>query len=150
MQPSEPRLSDPGLLVPAFRERVEATIKALRGQGYSVILFETLRSKLRAQQLVAAGKSKAKGGLSMHCYGIAADVICGRHQWDCRRHHCRFFEDYGLQAEDMGLIWGGRWTSLVDLPHVQAVPLKLQDRVRAMPEGELDAFVRGVLAGKAA
>ena len=45
----------------------------------------------------------------MHCFGVAADVICGVHQWDCHRNFCRFFETLGDCAEDNGLTWGGNW-----------------------------------------
>jgi peptidoglycan L-alanyl-D-glutamate endopeptidase CwlK len=141
------RLSDPGLLAPAFRAKLEAVLSALRAVGHDPIVHETMRSQARAQQLVADGKSKAKGGLSMHCYGIAADVICGRHRWDCHKHKCDFFEAYGVTAEKHGLTWGGRWRTLVDKPHVQAVPVRLQNKVRALPDEHVETFVASFLAG---
>lgn len=149
------RVSDIALLVPAFRERLEMALRAQKGQGYAPVLWETRRSRERAAEMVAHGKSKARGGLSMHCYDIAADVICGAHQWSCRKHRCKFFEAWGANAEDAALTWGGNWDRDAmagedgenDLPHVQAVPLRFQDRVRAMPAEHLDAFVRSVLMG---
>ena len=135
------RLSDTALLVPAFWERLESALRALKGQGYHPLVWETLRSRARAEQLAAKGTGVAD---SMHLYGVAADVICGVHQWDCRRHHCGFFEAFGAAAEDAGLTWGGRWRR-VDLPHVQAVPVRLQTALRRLPEGERDAFVRKAL-----
>jgi hypothetical protein len=83
----------------------------------------------------------------MHLYGIAADVTCGDHQWDCRRHQCAFYEALGIQAEDMGLTWGGRWKR-VDLPHIQCVPVRFQDRVRKCPPDHLDTLCRAVLANE--
>ena len=143
-----PPQSDTGLLVHAFRERLERALLVVRGQGYRPMVFETLRSRDRAQELVKSGKSMAKDGLSMHCYGVAADVICGDHQWDCRRHQCAFFDALGTAAEDAGLTWGGRWRNLVDLPHVQAVPVRCQKAIREMDQPLVDAFVRRVLAGQ--
>lgn len=151
-------ISDIDLLVPAFRERLEATLKALRGQGYKPKVHETLRSIERAKALVEQGKSKVRGGLSMHCYGVAADVICLNHGWQCRKHHCRFFETYGACAEDNGLTWGGNWDrddragedGENDLPHTQAIPAKpsrLQDKIRAMNADHVDAFVRSYFSG---
>lgn len=142
------RLSDLGLLVPSFRERVEAVLKAVRGQGYKPLVWETLRSRERAVELVLRGKSKAKGGLSMHCYGVAVDVVCLDHKWDCRRHHCGFFEALGVQAEDLGLTWGGRWPKLVDMPHLQVCPLRLQDKIRECASEHLDTLCRAILAGE--
>jgi D-alanyl-D-alanine carboxypeptidase-like protein len=136
------RLNDLGLLVPAFRERVELVLADLRAAGYAYRVHETARSRERALMLVAKGKSLAKGGLSMHCFGCAMDVICAKHTYFCRDNGCDFFERYGVAAEKHGLIWGGRWMSLNDAPHVQAVPIRLQDRIRTMPADEIDAFVR--------
>lgn len=144
------------LLVPAFREKLQSTLINLVGQGFSPRVHETYRSLERAKALVAAGRSKARGGMSMHCYGVAADVICGAHQWECRRHFCRFFETLGDCAEDNGLTWGGNWDRDVkpgekgedDRPHVQLPPLRLQNLVRATPAGQMDRLCREILAGK--
>ena len=135
------------LLVPAFREKLQSTLIHLVGQGFSPRVHETLRSRERAQALVLAGKSRARGGLSMHCFGVAADVICRDHQWDCRRHFCRFFQTLGDCAEDNGLTWGGRWTFL-DLPHVQLPALKDQALIRRCQAGGLDRLCREILAGR--
>lgn len=143
------------LLVPAFREKLQSTLIALVGQGFSPRVHETLRSRERAAALVLAGKSKARGGLSMHCYGVAADVICGAHQWDCKRHFCRFFETLGDCAEDNGLTWGGNWDRDTkpgekgedDRPHVQLPELKHQGAIRHCQAGGLDRLCREILAG---
>jgi hypothetical protein len=150
--------SNVDLLVPAFREKLAATMKSLVGQGYKPRVHETLRSLERAKMLVATGKSKARGGLSMHCYGVAADVICMDHGWECRKNHCRFFETLGACAEDNGLTWGGNWDrderagedGENDLPHVQAVPAKpsrFQDKIRAMNANHVDTFLRSYYSG---
>lgn len=150
--------SDIDLLVPAFAERVRAVLLELRGQGFSPVLHETLRSKERAQKLVADGKSKARGGLSMHCYGCACDIICGAHGWKCRKAHCPFFEELGAAYERHGLVWGGNWDrddragedGENDLPHGQAIPLRLQNAVRNMDEADIPTFIHRHLNGQAA
>lgn len=136
--------SDTALLVPAFWERLEPALRELRGQGFHPVVHETLRSLARSEALVAAGKSKSVGP-SMHCYGLAADVVCGVHGYDCKRHCCPFFNEYGIAVERHRLTWGGRWKTLVDSPHCQAIPVALQNKARAMPADQLDAFVRSVL-----
>lgn len=142
------RLNDLGLLLPIVEERARMAIKATRGQGFGLIVWETERSKERAQHLVATGKSKAKGGLSMHCYKCALDVVCETHKWDCRRHHCRFFETWGLNLEDVGMTWGGRWKGFPDMPHGQLPPVRLQDKIRSCPAEHLDTLCRAILAGE--
>lgn len=143
------RSSETGKLVLAFWERFKPVLDDLRKEGFAPVVHETLRSKERAQALVKAGKSLAKGGLSMHCYGIAIDCVCALHKWSCHDHGCQFFERYGVLAEKRGLTWGGRWTTLRDLPHVQAVPVRLQALVRATDQQHMDTLVRAVFAGLA-
>lgn len=136
------RQSDSALLVPAFWERLKPALVEVKGQGFNPVLHETLRSRERALKLVADGKSKAKGGLSMHCFGVAADVICGDHQWSCKANHCKFFETYGEIIESVGLTWGGRWPTMVDLPHCQAIPLNLQALVRTAKPEDINEMVK--------
>jgi len=152
-------VSDVGLLVPAFRDRLRAVLIALRGQGYKPRVFETWRSPERAAALVDKGASKAKGGLSMHCYGCAADVICLDHGWDCHKAKpvCKFFSALCLAAQDEGLTSGANWDGdkLIgergenDLPHIQGVPATraFQDAVRAAPgPAAVNALVQRALA----
>jgi hypothetical protein len=142
------RVSSPAGLVPAFRAAVTALAERLRAAGYKPRLFETYRSPKRAQELVAAGKSRAKGGLSMHCYGMAADIICSVHLWSCAEHGCGFYEALGAEARKLGMTWGGDWDGdgvtreqrEHDLPHVQAVPIDAQAAVRRAKPDELAAL----------
>lgn len=146
-----PVLKDPDLLLPVFREKAEAVFTSMQVQGYKPVLFETLRTPARAQALRRKGTSRAKR-LSMHCYGAAADFICATHRWRCRRYGCAFYQVLGETAKAHGLWWGGdmfpknRWTGkkFVDMPHVQAVPFKLQNKLRA--SNDLVKFVAEVLS----
>lgn len=148
---TDQKLSDPSFLQPAFRLKVEKLLVLMKGQGFRPLLWETIRSLERSRMLQARGVSKARGGYSMHCYGVAADIICLDHMWQCRRHHCKFFETLGKNAEDLGLVWGGNWDrdqrageeGENDLPHVQLIPLRLQDRIRGMTPAQVAAFVAG-------
>jgi hypothetical protein len=149
------RYSDVALLLPAYRERLDGALKSLRGQGFKPVVHETKRSRERAQEMVDKGLSKARGGLSMHCYLLASDVICGDHGWQCARHGCKFFETYGACVEDAGLVWGGNWDEDEragekgehDLPHNQAIPIRLQNKVRAMAPELLNDFLLAYYAG---
>jgi hypothetical protein len=140
------RCDEINLLLSPFRERVTALLGRMTALGFSPVLWETYRSPERAAMLVVQGKSHARGGKSMHCYGIAADFICGEHKWSCderdehgkRKYTCDFFHALGDQARHCGLTWGGDWDSnpltpqgFDDRPHVQAVALEQQDAIRA-------------------
>jgi hypothetical protein len=132
------RISSPVSLVPPFRDALATLVARLSAAKLKPRVFETYRSPKRAQELVAAGKSRARGGLSMHCYGLAADVICADHLWSCEKHGCGFYEALGREARALGMTWGGDWDDdgitreqrEHDLPHVQAIPISAQATAR--------------------
>lgn len=148
------RVSSPSALVPPFRAAVTTLADRLSAAKFKPRLFETYRSPKRAQQLVEAGKSRAKGGLSMHCYGVAADIICAEHLWSCEKHGCGFFEALGREAKALGMTWGGDWDGdgvtreqrEHDLPHVQAVPITAQAAVRRATPAQLAELVKQYVA----
>ncbi len=61
--------------------------------------------------------TKAKPGSSAHNYGAAFDI--------CFKGHDPYPEDYqlweavGMVGERLGLVWGGRWKTIVDKPHFE-------------------------------
>ncbi|HYC44490.1 MAG TPA: M15 family metallopeptidase [Burkholderiales bacterium] len=142
------RVSDPAELLPPFRRAVEQLLERMRARGFSPTLHETYRTPERSKALVKAGTSRVHG-LSMHCYRIAADVICGAHGWDCEKNGCTFYTRLGFEASRLGLTWGGNWDGdgvtreqrEHDLPHVQGVPLAVQNRVRQAPVADLEELL---------
>lgn len=151
------RVNDPAELLPAFRDVVEQLLERMRREGYKPVLHETYRTPERSKQLVASGTSRV-AGLSMHCYRIAADVICGVHQWSCEEKGCGYYRRLGIEAARLGLTWGGNWDGdgitreqrEHDLPHVQAVPLAVQQRVRRSTLPDLEELVSEYLRRVAA
>lgn len=126
------------LLVPAFRERVQAVLDQLTARGFTPVLRDGMRTRAEAAANARRGVGIAD---SMHCYGVAADVICAELGWQ----HPEFFAALGEVAEDAGLVWGGRWKRR-DLPHLQGVPVAWQDRVRRAGSPEvIDGLVRRFL-----
>lgn len=120
------RADDIALLLPTFRKLVEELLVLMRTDGFAPVLRDGMRTPAEAKATAARGVGIAD---SMHCYGIAADIICDEHGWDCARQGCHFFTALGEHAQAIGLTWGGSWPRK-DLPHVQAVPVGLQTRVR--------------------
>lgn len=128
------KADDISLLVPAFRERVEELLASMTRLGFDPIVRDGFRTQEEAKANAAKGVGIAD---SMHCYGIAADIISGSRGW----LHPTFFAALGHQAKAFDLVWGGDWPRR-DLPHVQAVPLRLQAAIRKMPRNQIDGFLR--------
>lgn len=130
---------DPNHLLPGFRQKLERVFWRMKKRGFKPALFEGLRSPARAKRLNARGTGIEK---SMHIYGIAADVV------DAEKLHNaspQFWAALGEEAEREGLTWGGRWLSKRrpegDRPHVQYIPVSMQDTFIAMSEAERKAYV---------
>ena len=114
-------------------ERVHAAMAAF---GFPMFLVEGVRSEARQGELYQQGRTKP-GKIVTNCDGT---VKRSNHQLkpDGYGHaaDCAFVDDprtprdetwdetmpwaaYGSLAEAAGLVWGGRWTTLHDLPHVE-------------------------------
>lgn len=116
-------------LAPTFRERVEKIVDSLEKQGFEPLVWETLRTRERGRYLEKKGASR-NGDRSMHIYGAACDIICKKHKWQCKKHGCKFFQALGKTSKRHRVYWGGDWRTIVDLPHIQGVPVSLQNAVR--------------------
>lgn len=117
---------DWSLLDPEFRRRLLGVFHLLRERhGYEAVLIEGWRSAERQTQLAALGSHVTRAGAfeSQHQFGRAADVaflregrivISEQDPWAAKG-----YELYGALAASFGLVWGGQWTSLRDLGHVE-------------------------------
>ncbi|WP_133645298.1 M15 family metallopeptidase [Paraburkholderia flava] len=115
---------DWNLLDADFRTRLLLVYKMMREQyGYEMALLEGYRSPERQNRLAQmGGVTNAAAFQSYHQYGLAADnaflrdgklVITEKDPWAMRGYQL-----YGQCAEQVGLVWGGRW-KLMDLGHVE-------------------------------
>ena len=117
---------DWALLDPEFRRRLLWVFRLLRERhGYEAVLIEGWRSPERQTRLAALGPqvTRAAAFESQHQFGRAADVaflregrivISEQDPWAAKG-----YEAYGALAGRFGLVWGGHWTSLRDLGHVE-------------------------------
>lgn len=125
------REDDINLLLPSWRVQVQALLDRMKALGFVPVLFDGLRTaeEAKANALKHTGKAD-----SMHCYGCAADLICAEHGWSCQANKCKFFTTLGREAEAAGMTWGGRFHigihGFPDMPHVQGIPIKAQQRMR--------------------
>lgn len=114
-------------LLPEVRPMARALVQRAESVGISIKIISALRTfeeqdKLFAQGRTAPGNkvTNAKGGFSNHNFGIAFDVgvFSGtKYLADSPKYRA-----VGVLGVDLGLEWGGNWTSITDLPHFQLRP----------------------------
>ena len=126
-----------------FRGQVEALLDRLAVEGRYVCIVSGLRTireqdKLYAQGRTAPGSivTNAKGGSSAHNFARAVDLCPldshGALNWNDRETYKRI----GALAEELGLLWGGHFKSLVDMPHVESLDWKVTQA--AWRNGKID------------
>jgi peptidoglycan L-alanyl-D-glutamate endopeptidase CwlK len=83
--------------------------------GVSIAVTEWYRTPERQAALVKQGKSKTYN--SQHLRGLAVDLVIldgDGVTWDVAR-----YRPLGAFWRDMGGVWGGDWTGLVDAVHFE-------------------------------
>lgn len=113
------------LLKPKVKSLALLLQKKSKEIGIDIIFTCTLRSVDEQNKLYARGRTikgkivtNARGGDSMHNYGVAFDIcpiINGKAIWN----DISLFNKVGKIGEEIGLEWGGSWKSFVDKPHFQ-------------------------------
>ena len=124
---SESRLAQLNPTFAAIIRKVAATMSA---EGVELRVVQGLRTKEEQDTLFAQGRTapgqivtKARGGQSMHNYGLAVDMVPGvrdKHPWQANwdEKHPDFQKMIDL-CEQEGLVAGARWTSIPDFDHFQ-------------------------------
>lgn len=118
-------MADISLLLPKVELMAKDFISKCKAQGIDIIITSTYRSSEEQDRLYAQGRTtsgnvvtNAKGGQSFHNWKVALDfcpVKNGVAQWNDKA----LFNKIGQIGESCGFEWGGRWTSFLDLPHLQ-------------------------------
>lgn len=104
---------------PALAHRAKKIINAARVDGYELRVVQGLRTFAEQDALFRKRPkvTNARGGQSMHNYGLAVDfafVINGKVSWDDK-----YYPKIGKWAMNAGLEWGGAWRKFKDMPHCQ-------------------------------
>jgi len=125
-------MRDLSVVHPKLRDGVNKILPAMAAIGFPMMVTDTLRTVEEQQKLYDQGRT-TPGPIVTNCDGIknksnhqahadgwghAVDmcfVIDGKPSWDSRLP----WKLYGLMAQTLGLIWGGSWKSLTDLPHIE-------------------------------
>ena len=112
-------------LLPVVKLKAEQFLAACKQQHIDVLIYSTYRDNEAQAAEYAKGRSapgrivtNSKPGMSYHNWRCAFDfvpLLKGQPQWK----DSALYLKCGVVAESVGLVWGGRWTSLVDKPHCQ-------------------------------
>lgn len=121
-------------LHPRLQLKASQLKEACKKQGIHILFSECLRTKAEQDSLYAQGRTKpgnivtnAKGITysSQHQWGIAIDFYLdmdvdgdGNKVDDAFNNSTKLFNKVGTIAKEIGLGWGGDWTSIKDLPHL--------------------------------
>jgi peptidoglycan L-alanyl-D-glutamate endopeptidase CwlK len=116
-------------LHPTFKSLLIQLLDTCHDNGLDLYLFEGFRTFERQNELYAQGRTapgrivtQARAGYSMHCYGIAADLVFNTSQtasnWSWNGPYDQLGDIIANNFSD-SLDWAGSWTSFRELPHVQ-------------------------------
>lgn len=116
-------------LHPKVQVLAKKLIEVCAAVGIKIQVTATLRDNEYQNALYAQGRTKpgpkvtnAKGGQSLHNYGVAFDIVPvrdGKAVWGTTGADGRLWQQIGALGRSVGLEWGGDWVSFKDLPHFQ-------------------------------
>jgi len=114
-------------LLPEVRPIARALVQKAASNGIQIKVISGLRSYEEQDALYAQGRTtpgnivtNVKGGHSNHNFGIAFDI--GVFSGTQYLPESPQYQAVGVLGMDLGLEWGGSWTSIVDQPHFQLRP----------------------------
>jgi len=133
--------ADLALLKPKVRALAQELMSLCQQFGCPILIIQTFRTIEEQDALYAKGRTapgkivtRAKGGSSLHNYGVAFDfapIVEGRPNWK----RLDLFDRVGVIGEGLGLEWGGRWVTFKDRPHFQ---FRMGYRLKDFQEGKVD------------
>lgn len=117
---------------PELASRIIKVLAAMSTAGHPMMVTDGLRTEAQQRALYAKGRTapgpkvtnadgtikKSNHQAKADGYGHAVDcafLVDGRPSWDIRLP----WKLYGALVVGQGLVWGGNWKSLVDLPHAE-------------------------------
>jgi peptidoglycan L-alanyl-D-glutamate endopeptidase CwlK len=134
-------------LLPEVQPIARALVQKAAFNGIRIKVISGLRTYAEQDELYAQGRTtpgpkvtNAPGGYSNHNFGIAFDV--GVFEGQKYLSDSVKYKAVGVLGTDLGLDWGGNWTSIVDQPHFQLRPAWSVD----LTEEEMLAELRERLA----
>jgi len=112
---NDPTPAHLGKLQPAVAARAFELVNAARSVGVPLYISSSTRTQSEQAALVKKGASKTMK--SKHIAGMAFDIdILGMNRNQIPKEWLLALGEYG---EQLGLNWGGRWTSFYDGGHFE-------------------------------
>lgn len=118
-------ITAPKTVHPIVEKKARLILAEMTQRGYHTTIFQGYRPIEEQNRLYAQGRTtpgaivtNAKGGQSLHNYGVAVDIVFvenGRPSWAA--HHP--WQLLGEIGKSYGFEWGGDWKSFQDRPHFQ-------------------------------
>lgn len=134
-------------LLADVRPLARALVQKAAQSGIQIKVISGLRSYAEQNALYAQGRTQAgrkvtnaRGGYSNHNFGIAFDV--GVFEGTRYLGESPKYKAVGALGMELGLEWGGSWTTIVDEPHFQLRPAWATD----LSERQMLAQLRGLIA----
>jgi peptidoglycan L-alanyl-D-glutamate endopeptidase CwlK len=149
-------------LHPRVRPLAERLIARAERAGIPLTIICTLRSMEEQAELYAQGRSKpgpivtnARPGYSYHNFGLAFDVVPTRllmmKNWgetpEHRSEARALWDQLGSIGVDIGLTWGGDFTTLKDRPHFEWSDGLSLAQLRAGARPSIQATTRPIKEG---
>lgn len=114
-------------LLPEVQPVARALVQKAAASGIQIKVISGFRTYAEQEALYAQGRTvpgkkvtNAKAGYSNHNFGIAFDI--GVFSGTKYLPDSPQYKAVGVLGMDLGLEWGGNWTSVVDQPHFQLRP----------------------------
>lgn len=112
------------------RPLARALVQAAAAQGLKIKVTSGLRTYAEQDALYAQGRTRpgqkvtnARAGHSNHNFGIAFDVTLWDKETDLPVWESPAYKAIGALGAQLGLEWGGNWTTIRDEPHFQLRPV---------------------------
>lgn len=121
-------------LHPRVRPFARALIEKAAAHDIIIKVTSAMRTFAEQDALFAQGRTKpgkivtnARGGFSNHNFGIAIDITLFKGSTDPEKAKTPVFDSplykvIGALGTELGLEWGGNWTTIKDEPHFQLRP----------------------------
>lgn len=130
-------------LLPEVQPLARALVQKAAANGIQIKVISGLRSCAEQDALYAKGRTEpgervtnVRGGYSNHNFGIAFDI--GVFSGNKYLSESPKYKAVGVLGMELGLEWGGNWTTIVDQPHFQLRPAWAAE----LAEGEMLAQLR--------
>lgn len=136
----QPDIEDmPDKLLPLIERKRDALFLVAKLIGLDLRMTSGFRSIQEQDELYAQGRTKpgkivtnAKGGESLHNYGVAFDVVDKKLGYEIGEAK---WKGLGVLWNWLGGEWGGDWTQFVDKPHFE---MKLGYNLKDFQKGKVD------------